>query len=175
MRVRVGKLDPDATKDTQYGKIYRAQAEWEGYKRQWTSFYFQPTEGAEYESKITSREWNGKILWTVKEGQLVGAPAATQAQPAAETRTTGKPAPAKTTLPIMAELRAVGAIVKALKFESGEVESTTLNTALMEVFKRGAIERMAEYQHEEGARGGAPSSGDELPPDEELGDPNIPF
>ncbi len=92
-------------------------------------------------------------------------------------------------LPIMAELRAVGTIIKTIRFEGTskdneghvpedeKMESTTLNTALMEVFRRGAIERMAEYQSkslddEEGAGGGASSSGpdDELPPDD-----NIPF
>ncbi len=172
MRVKVLKVWPDTKqawndlkkkKETRWG----TQCTWGEHKDERISIFFEPQPDAEYDVEVTPREYKGKTYYSIyEEGQLVSAP-----QPAPQNGT-GTGQTRQTTLPIMAELRAVGAIVKAIKFESGEPESTTLNTALMEVFRRGAIERMAEYQaaskaDEEGVRGGTPSSGDELPPDEE--------
>ncbi len=165
MRVKVGEVD-DKVKQTKGGTIWRAKASWDGYQEQWTSFYFQPQSGAEYDAKIKSREWQGKIYWTVSEGQLVGA--ATQAQPApqpsAPRAPTGYPARAYTALESL-----IGKSAQSYAPEEGKLKAAVFGCMWISMSK-DPVTMTEMAAQEEGARGGASSSGDELPTDE-----NIPF
>jgi hypothetical protein len=95
------------------------------------------------------------------------------AAPEWSTSTTPRTMRAVPSIPIMAELHAICSIIGQLK--QATEESTTVNTCLMEEFRRGAIERMVEYQGKELGKKEPPheedktqDAADELPPDDEI-------
>ncbi len=169
MRVKVLKVWPD-TKQTKKGTIWGAQCTWEGHEDVRVSFFFQPQVG-EYEvPQVEPRQYEGKEYYSVRKGQPVTAPETSQPasnpEPARQT-VRGYPACAYEALETLIGKR-------AQEYEADESKLKAAAFGCMWITMSKDPVAMAEME-KEGARGGASSSGDELPPDSELPDDNVPY
>ena len=139
--IRIVEVDDSAPNK---GGYYRIRAQWVGDRGEttrWSSCKQKLVNGQSYTGTVTWKPAPGdnKFYYTLSDMESAGGPLR---EPK---RSVPEPSPDKPELPIMDELAALGKMVSTLT-EVGVNESTTMNTILMEEFRRGGIERMVEWQ-----------------------------